>query len=314
MSKLWMRLLLFGTITAKVPNYSATQVNSKINEVQKQIGAKENADDLLKEKIELEKEKKALVESAAEKDALLRTKIKTVGNYVHDSVPVRQQRGRTHVGTGRCQSREAQCPFSPRSSPQTRRSSVSVDILPCRRRNSCSRITWARPLSLNMLATVHAIDVKRVLMAETPGEFTIEQFLLTDPEKSWDAFHDMIGISEDFYKSLGLPYQIVSIVSGALNNAASKKLDLEAWFPFQGEYKELVSYSAPRCRLTSRRSMCTVSTLRCARPPEQCVGLTVPEPLRKYLPGAPEFIPFAKELPKESTSQKSLPQRPKGGK
>lgn len=71
----------------------------------------------------------------------------------------------------------------------------------------------------------------------------IEQFLLTDPEKSWDAFNDMIAISEEFYKSLGLPYQIVSIVSGALNNAASKKFDLEAWFPFQGEYKELVSCS-----------------------------------------------------------------------
>lgn len=53
----------------------------------------------------------------------------------------------------------------------------------------------------------------------------------------------MIHHSEDFYKSLGLPYQIVSIVSGALNNAASKKFDLEAWFPFQGEYKELVSCS-----------------------------------------------------------------------
>lgn len=53
----------------------------------------------------------------------------------------------------------------------------------------------------------------------------------------------MINLSEDFYKSLGLPYQIVSIVSGALNNAASKKYDLEAWFPFQGEYKELVSCS-----------------------------------------------------------------------
>lgn len=71
----------------------------------------------------------------------------------------------------------------------------------------------------------------------------IEQFVLTDPEKSWEAFDDMIGISEDFYKSLGLPYQIVSIVSGALNNAAAKKYDLEAWFPFQGEYKELVSCS-----------------------------------------------------------------------
>lgn len=71
----------------------------------------------------------------------------------------------------------------------------------------------------------------------------IEQFLLTDPEKSWEAFDDMINISEEFYKSLGIPYQIVAIASGALNNAASKKLDLEAWFPFQGEYKELVSCS-----------------------------------------------------------------------
>lgn len=53
----------------------------------------------------------------------------------------------------------------------------------------------------------------------------------------------MIAASEEFYKCLGLPYQVVAIVSGALNDAASKKLDLEAWFPYQGEYKELVSCS-----------------------------------------------------------------------
>ena len=53
----------------------------------------------------------------------------------------------------------------------------------------------------------------------------------------------MLAAAEEFYQSLGLPYQIVEIVSGALNNAASKKYDLEAWFPFQGEYKELVSCS-----------------------------------------------------------------------
>lgn len=53
----------------------------------------------------------------------------------------------------------------------------------------------------------------------------------------------MIGYSEEFYQSLGIPYRIVAIVSGALNNAAAKKYDLEAWFPFQGEYKELVSCS-----------------------------------------------------------------------
>jgi seryl-tRNA synthetase len=71
----------------------------------------------------------------------------------------------------------------------------------------------------------------------------IEQFLFTKPEDSWQAFDEMIAVSEEFYQSLGIPYQIVAIVSGALNNAASKKYDLEAWFPFQGEYKELVSCS-----------------------------------------------------------------------
>lgn len=71
----------------------------------------------------------------------------------------------------------------------------------------------------------------------------IEQFLFTKPDDSWQAFDDMIATSEEFYQSLGLPYQIVAIVSGALNNAAAKKYDLEAWFPFQGEYKESVSYS-----------------------------------------------------------------------
>jgi seryl-tRNA synthetase len=56
-------------------------------------------------------------------------------------------------------------------------------------------------------------------------------------------FDHMIANSEAFYQSLGLPYQLISIVSGALNNAAAKKYDLEAWFPHQGEYKELVSVS-----------------------------------------------------------------------
>ena len=31
----------------------------------------------------------------------------------------------------------------------------------------------------------------------------------------------------------------------------------------------------------------------------------MPEVLRKYIPGAPEFIPYTKELPKDSTSQRS---------
>lgn len=53
----------------------------------------------------------------------------------------------------------------------------------------------------------------------------------------------MVDVSRDFYQSLEIPHRVVGIVSGGLNNAASIKYDLEAWFPFQGEYKELVSCS-----------------------------------------------------------------------
>ena len=61
----------------------------------------------------------------------------------------------------------------------------------------------------------------------------IEQFVITSPEnnESWDMQKEMIENSCEFYKSLGIPYRVVNIVSGALNDAAAKKYDLEAWFP-----------------------------------------------------------------------------------
>lgn len=71
----------------------------------------------------------------------------------------------------------------------------------------------------------------------------VEQFVIAAPLKSWESFHEMIGTSEKFYQSLGIPYQVVSIVSGALNNAAAMKYDLEAWFPGSAAFRELVSVS-----------------------------------------------------------------------
>ncbi len=38
-------------------------------------------------------------------------------------------------------------------------------------------------------------------------------------------------------------YRVVSLVSGALNKAASMKYDLEGWFPVSQAYRELVSCS-----------------------------------------------------------------------
>lgn len=57
----------------------------------------------------------------------------------------------------------------------------------------------------------------------------VEQFAVTDPEKSWEMHEFLIQTSRDFYESLNLPYRVVSIVSGALNNAAAKKYDLEVF-------------------------------------------------------------------------------------
>ncbi len=37
--------------------------------------------------------------------------------------------------------------------------------------------------------------------------------------------------------------RLVRVVSGALNAAAASKVDLEAWFPASGAYRELVSAS-----------------------------------------------------------------------
>lgn len=156
----------------------------------------------------------------------------------------------------------------------------------------------------------------------------IEQFVLAEPDKSWEEFDRMISLSEEFYQSLGLPYRVVGIVSGELNNAAAKKYDLEAWFPYQKEYKELVSCSnctdyqsrnlEIRCgikKMGDREKKyvhCLNSTLCATQRALCCVlenyqtedGLKVPEVLRKYIPGEPEFLPYVKELPKNSTSNK----------
>jgi seryl-tRNA synthetase len=71
----------------------------------------------------------------------------------------------------------------------------------------------------------------------------VEQFIYADPAESAKTHEEMVQSAEEFYKSLELPYQVINIVSGALNDAAAKKLDLEAWFPGYGAYRELCSCS-----------------------------------------------------------------------
>ena len=71
----------------------------------------------------------------------------------------------------------------------------------------------------------------------------VEQFVFCKPEDSWKIFEELIKNTEEMFKELNIPYRIVNIVSGELNNNAAKKYDLEAWFPAQKRYRELGSCS-----------------------------------------------------------------------
>ncbi len=62
----------------------------------------------------------------------------------------------------------------------------------------------------------------------------MEQFCITSPQdnKSWEMFDEMINYAEEFTQSLGIPYQVVNIVSGenvdlSFTNQYSAKLQTE---------------------------------------------------------------------------------------
>ncbi|KAF8687020.1 hypothetical protein HU200_043301 [Digitaria exilis] len=149
----------------------------------------------------------------------------------------------------------------------------------------------------------------------------IEQFCITSPDGdcSWYMLEEMIKNSEDFYRELGIAGQVVNVVSGALNNAAAKKYDLEGWFPASKTYRELVScsnctdYQARRLGITygqrTRDERCKKyvhtlnSTLTATERTLCCIletyqkedGLEVPKVLQPFMCGI-EFLPFKKTV------------------
>ncbi|KAL0123963.1 hypothetical protein PUN28_006049 [Cardiocondyla obscurior] len=152
----------------------------------------------------------------------------------------------------------------------------------------------------------------------------VEQFCLTSPHdnKSWEMMDHMISNAEEFYQALEIPYRIVNIVSGALNHAASKKLDLEAWFPGSGAFRELVScsncldYQARRLLVRYGQTkkmntttdyvhmlnatLCAVTRVICAilEVHQTETGIKVPKVLAEYMPSEYESeILFVKAAP-----------------
>jgi len=71
----------------------------------------------------------------------------------------------------------------------------------------------------------------------------VEQFCLSvnDFTIKNNKFITLLRTSEIFYKSLGLPYQLVLLNEEELNPMAFIKIDIEGWFPGSRSYRELVS-------------------------------------------------------------------------
>jgi seryl-tRNA synthetase len=71
----------------------------------------------------------------------------------------------------------------------------------------------------------------------------VEMFVFIQPEASWAEHERMVGLEEQLLQALGLPYRVVNVAAGDLGASAAKKIDIEAWFPSQGRYREVTSCS-----------------------------------------------------------------------
>jgi seryl-tRNA synthetase len=97
----------------------------------------------------------------------------------------------------------------------------------------------------------------------------VEMFSYCDPDLSEQEHELILSIEEEIVGGLGLPYRVVNIAAGDLGPAAAKKLDLEAWLPSEGAYREITScsnytdYSARRLgtRVKGERGSRLVHTL-----------------------------------------------------
>ncbi len=86
---------------------------------------------------------------------------------------------------------------------------------------------------------------------DTKGILRVHQFekqemlIITTPDKSWEAFDDLIKIQEKIVSAIGVPYQLLEVCSGDLPKPSARVIDLECWLPSEQKYRE--THSASNC-------------------------------------------------------------------
>ncbi len=71
----------------------------------------------------------------------------------------------------------------------------------------------------------------------------VEMFVFTTPEGSPDEHERLLSVEEALVRQLDIPYRVVNIAAGDLGASAAKKYDVEAWFPSEQRFREVMSCS-----------------------------------------------------------------------
>jgi seryl-tRNA synthetase len=71
----------------------------------------------------------------------------------------------------------------------------------------------------------------------------VEMFVFCKPESSPDEHERLLDTEEELVQEIGIPYRVVNVAAGDLGASATKKYDIEAWFPGQQRYREITSTS-----------------------------------------------------------------------
>ena len=99
----------------------------------------------------------------------------------------------------------------------------------------------------------------------TRGLFRVHQFNKLEmyafclPEKSKEMHEKILGIEEDIWQGLEIPYRVINIAAGDLGAPAAKKYDMEYWSPVNQKYQEITScsnctdFQARACNVRVRR-------------------------------------------------------------
>ncbi len=85
----------------------------------------------------------------------------------------------------------------------------------------------------------HGVDMKGIFRMHQFNK--VEQVIFSRPEESYKHMEYMQKVTEKFFQSLKIPYQVIEICSGDIGAKFTKQWDIEAWFPRQKAYHEVTS-------------------------------------------------------------------------